>query len=230
MAHSVGAALMLVQGRASRGKEQQYRAAKQRQRAVRVSPPRDHCPLSHNSSIQLTIFDGRKRALVALIAQKETAQARPSLSVYFCLVLTAAGQNPRSRLLFNPPAICRTITGSGLLEVRVAEQDRRRTPRYSFVASAEIVAEHSDVRVAASVTELSLHGCYLDMTNPFPLSTPVTIKISAADQVFESKGRVIYLHPGIGAGVTFLEVAPLSRALLKSWLDAAEKNTRPGPD
>jgi hypothetical protein len=112
----------------------------------------------------------------------------------------------------------------------VAEQDRRRTPRYSFVASAEVAADTSNMRVAASVSELSLHGCYLDMTNPFPLSTPVIIKISAANQVFESKGRVIYLHPGIGAGVTFLEVAPLYRAILKSWLDTAEKEPQRSPD
>lgn len=107
----------------------------------------------------------------------------------------------------------------------MVEQERRRTPRYSFVASAEVVADAADVRVAASVSELSLHGCYLDMTNPFPLSTPISIKISAASEVFQSKGRIIYLHPGIGAGVTFLDVAPQSRAILENWLDAAEQET-----
>jgi PilZ domain-containing protein len=107
----------------------------------------------------------------------------------------------------------------------VAEQDRRRTPRYSFVASAEVVADTSDLRVGASISELSLHGCYLDMPNPFPLSTPITLKISAADEVFQSKGRIIYLHPGIGAGVTFLHVAPQSQAILRRWLDAAEQET-----
>jgi hypothetical protein len=107
----------------------------------------------------------------------------------------------------------------------VVEQERRRTPRYSFVASAEVVADAADVRVAASVSELSLHGCYLDMTNPFPLSTPISIKISAANEVFQSKGRIIYLHPGIGAGVAFLDVAPEYRAVLESWLDAAGQET-----
>jgi hypothetical protein len=68
------------------------------------------------------------------------------------------------------------------------------------------------------------------MPNPFPLSTPVTLKISAADEVFQSKGRIIYLHPGIGAGVTFLEVAPQSRAILENWLDAAEKDPQSRPD
>lgn len=112
----------------------------------------------------------------------------------------------------------------------MAEQDRRRTPRYSFVASAEVVADTSDVRVATRVSELSLRGCYLDMANPFPLSTQIAIKISAADEVFQSKGRIIYLHPGIGAGVTFLDVASQSRAILESWLDAAEKDPQRRPD
>jgi len=107
----------------------------------------------------------------------------------------------------------------------VVEQDRRRTPRFSFVATAEVVADASDERVAAGVSELSLHGCYLDMVNPFPLSTQLSIKIFAEDEVFQSKGRIIYLHPGIGAGVAFLDVAPQFRAVLESWLDAAEKDT-----
>jgi PilZ domain-containing protein len=107
----------------------------------------------------------------------------------------------------------------------VVEQERRRTPRFSFVATAEVVADNSDVHVAAGVSELSLHGCYLDMANPFPLSTQLGIKIFAAHEVFHSKGRVIYLHPGIGAGVVFLDVAPEYRAVLESWLDAAEQET-----
>lgn len=107
----------------------------------------------------------------------------------------------------------------------MSEQDRRRTPRYSFIARAEVVADTSDLRVATNVSELSLHGCYLDMADPFPLSTQITIKISAAHEVFHSKGRVIYLHPGIGAGVAFLDVAPEYRAVLESWLDAAEQET-----
>ncbi len=112
----------------------------------------------------------------------------------------------------------------------MAEQERRRTPRYSFVASAEVIADTSDVRVATSVSELSLHGCYLDMAIPFPLSTQIALKISAAHEVFHSKGRVIYLHPGIGAGVAFLDVAPEFRAVLESWLDAAEKEPQHSSD
>ena len=105
------------------------------------------------------------------------------------------------------------------------EQDRRRSRRYFFAATAEVIRDKSDVSVAAKVGELSLHGCYLEMENPFPLSTHITIKISAANAIFQSKGRIIYLHPGIGAGVTFLDVAPQAKAVLQRWLDAAENDT-----
>jgi len=50
--------------------------------------------------------------------------------------------------------------------------ERRRTPRYTFIASAELIEEASDVRIATRVSELSLYGCYLDMMNPFPVGNP----------------------------------------------------------
>src|SRR6266446_1412017 len=53
-------------------------------------------------------------------------------------------------------------------EAAIAYQEKRRSPRYPFIASAELIEEKADVRIASRVSELSLHGCYLDMMNPFP--------------------------------------------------------------
>jgi len=105
------------------------------------------------------------------------------------------------------------------------ENERRRSPRYSFAATAEITADNS--KASATVSELSLRGCRLDFKNPFPLNVPITLKISAAGELFQSKGRIIYLKPGIGAGVTFLAIDPPSRAVLRRWIDAAEKDAQP---
>ena len=103
------------------------------------------------------------------------------------------------------------------------EQERRRMPRYSFIATAEIVEERSEARIATRVSELSLQGCYLDMMNPFPTGTMVLVKISAGDAFFEAKAKIVYSHPNMGAGVGFLEVAPPSQEALERWLDGAEK-------
>ncbi len=108
-------------------------------------------------------------------------------------------------------------------EANIAYQDRRRSPRYSFIASAELIEERADVRIASRVSELSLHGCYLDMMNPFPTGTLVLVKISAGDAFFEAKSKIVYSQPNMGAGVGFLHIEPQSQAALERWLDGAEK-------
>lgn len=101
------------------------------------------------------------------------------------------------------------------------DQERRRTPRYSFIAHAELHEDSSQVRVVSRVSELSLNGCYLDMMNPFPAGTLVTLRITAGEETFEAHSKVIYSTPNMGAGVVFLDVAPKYQPLLKRWLDSA---------
>jgi hypothetical protein len=102
--------------------------------------------------------------------------------------------------------------------------ERRRTPRYSFIASAELIEVRSDVRIASRVSELSRHGCYLDMMNPFPKGTAVLVKISAGEAFFESTGIIAYSQANMGAGVKFDEVSPQFVEVLERWLDEMEKD------
>ncbi len=103
------------------------------------------------------------------------------------------------------------------------ERERRRTPRYIFIASAELYDEASDVRVASRVSELSLHGCYLDMMNPFPTGTLVLLKVFAGEMTFQAKAKIVYFTPNVGAGVAFLEVEPKYAYILNQWLEEAAK-------
>jgi hypothetical protein len=89
-----------------------------------------------------------------------------------------------------------------------------------------LIEVKADVRIASRVSELSLHGCYLDMMNPFPKDTLVLVKISAGDAFFEAKAKVIYSQPNMGAGLGFLEIAPPSQVVLERWLDGAEKDQK----
>ena len=103
------------------------------------------------------------------------------------------------------------------------ERERRRVPRYIFVASAELYEQATEVRVASRVSELSLYGCYLDMMNPFPAGTLVLIKIFAGDLTFQSKAKIVYATENVGAGVAFLDVEPKYDYILRRWLDEAAK-------
>src|SRR5215469_14377591 len=87
------------------------------------------------------------------------------------------------------------------------DHERRRTPRYMFFASAELLEEKSEVRVASRVSELSRYGCYLDMMNPFPKDTNVLLKVWRDEShVIQTKGRIIYSQPNMGAGVVFVDI------------------------
>jgi hypothetical protein len=102
-------------------------------------------------------------------------------------------------------------------------RERRRTPRYIFIASAELYEEKSDVRVSTRVSELSLHGCYLDMMNPFPTGTIVRLKIVAAEMTLETRAKVVYSTQNVGAGVAFLDVEPKNQYIIERWMELAAK-------
>ena len=103
-------------------------------------------------------------------------------------------------------------------------KERRRGPRYPFIASAELIEQKADVRIASRVSELGMGGCYLDMMNPFPTGTLVLVKISAGEDFFQAKARVVYSQLNMGAGLGFLEFDQSSRIVLERWMDEAKKD------
>jgi len=100
-------------------------------------------------------------------------------------------------------------------------QEKRRSPRYFFFASAELTEENSHVRVPCRVSELSLHGCYLDIMNPFPADAVVHLTIESGNTLLETRAKTIHSTPNIGAGVTFLDQTPESQPILNRWLEQA---------
>jgi PilZ domain len=106
------------------------------------------------------------------------------------------------------------------------ESERRRTPRYMFFASAELLEERSEVRIATRVSELSRNGCYLDMMNPFPMHTVVLLKIWTEENVLiETRASVVYSQANRGAGLSFVDLDPRHLPLLDKWLEKAKKDS-----
>jgi len=117
-------------------------------------------------------------------------------------------------------------------------QERRRTTSYPFIADAEVHDDASGTTVKTRIRELSLYGCYVDMDNPLPTGTPITIKINTAGRSLEGSGKVVYSTPNdltcdreavSGIGVAFLDVSVQSRIVLKEWLVEAAR-AKYGPD
>src|SRR6202040_1915553 len=81
--------------------------------------------------------------------------------------------------------------------------EHRHTPRYPFSALAEIVDEAENARTSSRVSDLSLRGCYVEMNNPFPEGTKVTIEISTETESLETYAIVAHIEPKRGMGLTF---------------------------
>jgi PilZ domain len=109
------------------------------------------------------------------------------------------------------------------------EQERRRALRFPFDASAEFVAENSEAKVTARVSEISLSGCYLQTAQPLPRNTTIFVKIFAEATFFEAQATVAYEQPNKGMGLEFREVRPYFLTVLRRWLlEAMTTKQRPG--
>jgi hypothetical protein len=97
-------------------------------------------------------------------------------------------------------------------------EERRRTLRFRFEASAEVSQENSEARLPARVTEISLNGCFLQMANPFPEGTPLLVRIFVEESFFEAHAKVVYSQPNAGVGVAFRDLKPYFVNVLKKWL------------
>jgi hypothetical protein len=101
------------------------------------------------------------------------------------------------------------------------DQERRRAPRFPFIASAEVLAENAGTRLAARISDISATGCYVDTINPLVDGTAVGLKILTDTHVFEASATVVYSHAHLGMGLQFGEVLPNSKNVLQNWLPLA---------
>ena len=96
-------------------------------------------------------------------------------------------------------------------------QNQRRSPRCSFVLTAEITDENSRT-LMARLRNLNLFGCYIELSKPLVARSSITIKVTAGKAVFKARGRIVYSDRNNGSGVEFEGVAQPYRAVLKNWM------------
>ena len=104
--------------------------------------------------------------------------------------------------------------------------ERRRSTRIPFAANAEIIDEAENTRSTSQVSDLSLHGCFVQLPNPFPEGTPVTIEIYQDEDFVETSATVAYFMPKRGMGLTFTGMEPQFTSILKKWLSQSKATVR----
>jgi c-di-GMP-binding flagellar brake protein YcgR len=104
--------------------------------------------------------------------------------------------------------------------------DRRRAPRYQFIAHAEVVEVNSGAKFKAQTGDLSAGGCFIDMMNPLSQETVIRVVIHHQNRRFVGLGRVVFVFPRLGMGVVFVAVDPVQQIILQEWLMELESSRR----
>lgn len=107
---------------------------------------------------------------------------------------------------------------SGSTKLSGAYSERRAMPRFSFIATADIIEPSTKTRISGRVSEISRSGCYVDILNTLPKGTPIRLCISADGHTFESAGIIIYVQENMGMGVGFVNPTPDQQEILNAWL------------
>jgi c-di-GMP-binding flagellar brake protein YcgR len=65
--------------------------------------------------------------------------------------------------------------------------------------------EKDDPPVRCKLTDLSLGGCYLEVSSPFPVRTRIVLAMKVAEVELRVEGVVRVMHPEVGMGVEFTQ-------------------------
>jgi len=84
--------------------------------------------------------------------------------------------------------------------------------------------EPDDPPIRCQLTDLSLGGCYLEISSPFPLGTRVTLSMRAAGVEIRAQGVVRIMHPERGMGVEFTQGTTEHRAAVEKFLAVLNGN------
>ena len=111
---------------------------------------------------------------------------------------------------------------------RPPESERRLVNRVRCFLSAEVVGNRAGQKALAFIRDISLSGCYVTMTFPFPVEAKVGLAIWLDDQSkIWSDGIVISSHPSTGMGVKFVGMSlPNSLALERCLNELSEPDVR----
>jgi hypothetical protein len=102
------------------------------------------------------------------------------------------------------------------------EKERRRTPRFQFIAPAELVDENSGVKTQSWVADLGLHGCSLSVAAAPKRGSIISLKIGTTPRESVLARAIVVHSRGGRAGIAFDAVTPSSLEMLSKWVAKAK--------
>jgi hypothetical protein len=90
--------------------------------------------------------------------------------------------------------------------------------RYDFGAIAEVIDLDSREDIIVVTRDVSMRGCFVKTSTPFPAGTEVRVRIAYAGSDFAATGIVTENINREGMGIEFIDMEPRHQATLQTWL------------
>jgi len=108
--------------------------------------------------------------------------------------------------------------------------DEQRNIIRQWLSSNLPEPEQDDPPVCCRLSDLSLGGCYLTTSSPFPRGTRVVLSIKTADLEVHAGGVVLVAHPEYGMGVVFLQTTTEQRDQVHRMITTLRANGDKSPE
>jgi c-di-GMP-binding flagellar brake protein YcgR len=105
---------------------------------------------------------------------------------------------------------------TGVRFVDMAPETRDRLKAWISNHSAD--SEQDDPPVKCKLSDLSLGGCYLETTSPFPERTRVVLSMRIKQLHVQAEGVVRVMHPEVGMGVEFTQKTTQEREHVEKFI------------
>jgi CheY-like chemotaxis protein len=117
---------------------------------------------------------------------------------------------------------------TGVRFVDLAPEARKELVAWLNRHSPEI--EKDDPPVPCKLSDLSLGGCYLETSSPFPVRTRLLLSMRVADLELQVEGKVRVMHPEIGLGIEFTKRTQSQRDRVEKFIQALVNGGGDVPD
>ena len=89
----------------------------------------------------------------------------------------------------------------------------------------EFRVESDETQTWGKLTDISLHGCYVEMTNTYPVDTRVELVMKSCGLRIQAAGDVRASYPGLGMGICLTRIDPLQKLQLIQLLSKLTGHT-----
>ena len=110
------------------------------------------------------------------------------------------------------------------------QKDRRIYSRIKAAIPIEFKPEGVAVASHAETADLSLSGCYVEMSFTLPVGTKLDLILWVEDERLAAKGVVVTHHPQFGNGIEFVGMSQEDQAKVALFLKSCETPSEENPE